>query len=436
MLAAFWPSAGFAAAKAEGIGVTKEQRAKGMAAAPDLITAAGVDCQLADARFIGESKDPKTKVSSSFYELACTGNEGVILGKVGDTPPQVFTCIETSVAGKDGKPSSLACLLPGNLDPKAGVMPYIAKTGVACAPIAVRPLGHSTTLTVVEVKCQSGDGYILQTSAPPRLDKPASMNPCVGYDPSMNIHCELTDRAAQMAVVDRLTTQSGKPCTVTDRRFVGVAKSGDMFYEVACQGGKGYILEASANGGFKMAVDCAAADALGGGCRLTDARQAKTEQSSLYTQLARKAGFQCDVSGYAPLPSPSGMEVVELKCSNRPDGGIAMFAIGGGAGSTVLDCAHSELKGFGCGLTKAPAAYPTLTADLRALGKTSCAVSNARTVGVTPDQKGYIEVACADGLPGYMLQFSITPLKAQTAIVCAEAKGIGGGCSLPGNKKS
>jgi hypothetical protein len=337
----------------------------------------------------------------------------------------------------DGKPNSLMCVLPGNADPKAGLIPFIAKTGSRCTPAQIRAMGHSPTTTVFEIKCQEGDGYILETSAPPRLDKPIALNPCIGYDPSLNIHCELTDRAAQMAVVDRLASQAGKDCTVKDRRFIGVAKSGSMFYEVACQNGKGLVLQASAGNVFQKAIDCAEADAIGGGCTLTDTRQAKTEQDGLYTQIARKAGFQCDVSGYAPFSvSIPGKEVVELSCSNRPDGGIGLFATTPGGASVVYDCAHSELESFRCSLTKAQAAYPTLTADLKALGKSSCAVSSARTVGVTADQKGYIEVGCADGLPGYMIEYTINPLKADRALVCAEAKGIGGGCSLPGNTKA
>ena len=55
---------------------------------------------------------------------------------------------------------------------------------------------------------------------------------------------------------------------------------------------------------------------------------------------------------------------------------------------------------------------------------------------MTADRKGYIEVACSDGLQGYMIEYTLNPLKPQTTLVCTQATGIGGGCSLPGNKKS
>jgi hypothetical protein len=235
--------------------------------------------------------------------------------------------------------------------------------------------------------------------------------------------------------VDKLVAASGKPCTIKDRGFIGQSASKASYYEVACQDGSGYVLQASAADALTKTIPCVEADAIAGGCKLTDTRQAKTEQAGLYTQLAKKAGFDCAVSGYAPfgvdLP---GKEVVELTCSNRPDGAIAIFPASSSEAGVIYDCAHSELMSYRCSLSKESAAYPKLTADLRGLGKTSCVVSNARTVGVTADKNGYIEVGCADGLPGYMIEYSMSPLAAKSTLVCAQAKGIGGGCKLAGNE--
>jgi hypothetical protein len=414
--------------------VSKDQHDKGMAAAPGLVSAGGFDCQVADARFVGEGTDAKTKAKASLYELACTGNEGLLVQKSGDSV-QAFTCEQANAPGPDGKPSATRCILPGNADPTAGLAPYIAKAGKACPITKARALGQSPTNTVFEVACQDGSGYILAVSSPPRLDKPVSMDPCFAYPPGGNISCTLTDSTSQLAVVDRLIAKSGKTCTVKDRRYVGATSSGAVFYEASCQEGKGYMVETAANGDYKEAIDCAAADAIAGGCTLTDARQAKTEQAGMYTKFAGKAGFQCQVSGYAPLPGPADKDVVELACSNRPDGAIGIFGASANDPATIVDCAHSELKGYRCSLTKASTAFSTLTADLKTLGKSTCQVSNARTVGVSADQHGYIEVACADGLAGYMIEYTVSPLAPKTSIVCSEAKGISGGCKLPGNTK-
>src|SRR5438477_7424106 len=120
--------------------VTKESRDKGKAAAPGLIQGAGLDCQVADARLIGINTDAKTKAKTTFYELACTGNEGVIVAQAQDNTYQIFTCMETSEPGADGKPSSLRCILPANADPKAGLVSYVAKSGVHCTADKLRAL--------------------------------------------------------------------------------------------------------------------------------------------------------------------------------------------------------------------------------------------------------------------------------------------------------
>jgi hypothetical protein len=428
------PNLAFAADKPA---VSKDQHAKGMAAAPALLQAAGSDCQVADARFVGEATDPKTKAKTQLYEVACTGSEGLLVQQISTEPtPSVFTCEEAASAVAAGNKSATQCVLPGNADPKAGLTPFLAKTGVTCTPDKMRALGHSATNAFFEIACHEGPpGYILQISAPPRLDKPVTAEPCVMFEPTSNIHCELTDRASQMAIVDKLMAQTGKPCVIKDRGFIGVTSTGTAFYEAACQDGKGYVVQQAPGGVAPKAIDCVAADAIAGGCKLTDTRQAKTEQNSLYSSLAKKAGFDCAVSGYAPFSeSIPGKEIVELVCSNRPDGGIALFPVSGGVG-TVYDCAHSELMSFRCSLTKPAAAYPKLTADLKGLGKATCVVSASRVVGVTTDKRGYIEVGCADGLPGYMIEYSMSPLAPKSSIVCAEAQGISGGCTLPHNKK-
>ena len=445
MFAALAPTGAWAEKAPATPPVSKENRTAGMAAAPGLITAGGLDCQLADARKLGDSVDVKTKVKSTLYELACTGNEGMVVSSTAGQPPLVFTCLEASAPRPDGKPNPTTCILPGNLDPKAGLAPYVAKVGIPCPLDQVRALGHSSTVTVFELVCRDAPGgYILQVSAPPRLDKPITMSPCIGFAESGNVKCTLTDRATQMSIVDKLVTASGKPCDIKadGRSFIGAAQSGKMYFEVACASGKGYIIEQAANGTFGRAIDCLEADGIAGGCKLTDTRQAKTEQNTLYATLAKKSGYNCDVSGYAPLPStadiPAHSEVVEVTCANRPDGAIAIFPASSAEKAIVYDCAHSELEGYRCSLSKPAAAFGTLTAELVSFGKKSCTVSAARTVGVTSDGRGYTEVGCSDGLQGYMIEYSVKPLAMKSVIVCSEAKGIAGGCTLPGNtpKKS
>ncbi len=364
----------------------------------------------------------------------------MIVEQAGEATAGVFTCLEADQPRADGKPNSAACVLPLNADPKAGLAPLVAKSGVPCTILKARPLGHNSTAAVFELVCQeTTGGFIMQTSSPPRHDQPVIMNPCINYNDNQAVKCELTDRATQLSVVDKLTAGIGKPCSVKDRSYIGAsAKTGAMYYEVACTEGKGYILEQAPGGTLTKATDCLEAESvIAGGCKLTDTREAKTEQNGLYARMAKKVGYNCDVSGYAPLPSsadlPPHSEVVEVTCANRPDGAIGVFPASSSESALIFDCAHSELEGYRCSLSKPSAAYDKLTAELVGMGKKSCTVSNARAVGVTEDKRGYTEVACADGLQGYMIEYTVKPLQAKTVIICSEAKGIAGGCTLPGN---
>jgi hypothetical protein len=433
-----------AAAAAPAPTVTKDARDKGMAAAPGLVSAGGLNCDIADARLIGEGTDPKTKAKQTLFELACKNNEGMLVMKKADSV-SAYSCLQADQPGPDGKPSTTQCILPGNLDPKAQLALYLQSAGVTCTPDKARAIGQNATNAFFEVSCSNKPGgYVVETSVPMDPGKPVVANPCIMIPEGGNIACTLTDRAAQLAVVDKLNAAANKNCTIKDggRGFLAATQTGKLYYEVACQDGKGYLLAENPNGSLDQVIPCAEADPYFGGCKLTDARQAKTEQAGLYTQLAKKAGFNCDVAGYAPLPGSQmaqGAEVVELKCSNRPDGAIAFFPANASEPAGVYNCAVSELLGYRCVLTKAAAAFPSLTENLKAVGKSSCTVSEARSVGVSAaDKKAFVEVGCSDGLQGYMLQFTFSPpapLKPESAIICAQATTISGGCTLPGNTK-
>ena len=431
------PTAALAADKpAAPTKVAPEAIKAGMTAAPTVIKETGLDCDVANARLIGKSTDPKTKAASSFYEVACKNAEGFILGvpdKEGVGTMQIYTCLE--VAASPG--AGVACALPENADPKQGLAALVAQHEPGCKISAARAVGQTQdhTATVFEVACQGGPGYNIQGSFPITANKPATFAPCYALvDTAMK--CTLTDDATSAAYINGLVAKMGKPCQVKDRRYVGSTKEGNSFLEVACQDGKGYMVEVASNGDVQPAIDCAAADNIGDGCRLTNARQAQTEQAGLYSKLAHGAGFACDVNRYAPLPANvPGHEVVELTCSNRPDGAIGIFGAGSGADSRIVDCAHSELDGYRCSFTKPEAAYPSLTDDLKKLGKTSCVVSGERIAGISSESKeGYIEVACADGNAGYLIAYAMPAVTPKEATVCTLARNLVGGCTMPANQ--
>ena len=401
---------------------------RGMAEAPAVASAAGLRCTITDARFVGEDK----KQAMVFYEVACKEGMGfVLLHKPAEPRPQAYTCLESSKPTPEGTPNSLACELPGNLDAKKSLAPYIATAGSPCVIDKARAIGQGQKSAYFEVACTNGAGFIMVTSSPPDATQPVQMNTCLAYEPGGNLFCELTDRAAQLAPVDALVAKANRGCTVKDRRYVLTSKDGANYYEVACADGKGYMVQESLKGDLQRVLDCGSADFIGGGCTLTDARAFQTEQATLYTRLAGKAGFPCDVVKYAPLPTTGAKEVVELQCKDRPDGGIGIFTAGGGI---VYNCVLAELEGYRCSFTKKEVVYPKLTAALRSLGKDSCTVSEARSIGKTPDE-GFVEIACADGLPGWVIGYPNGSDKPKEVLSCLQAANVGGGCKLPTNRR-
>ena len=227
--------------------------------------------------------------------------------------------------------------------------------------------------------------------------------------------------------MDTYVTAANNGCVPKERRYVGLSQGGATYWEASCQDGKGYIYKIEKNQ-LSQAVSCEKASGILGGCELTDTKEAETAQAGLYTKLSQKAGFDCQVTKYAPFPSPAGKDVVELVCSNRPDGGVGIFA-GPNDKSVVVDCARAPIVGYRCSFTKPADAYKIVTDDLKKMGKTECAVSNIRVLGKTAKGTTFLETACADGLKGYILEYTSEPLAPVGVVGCAFSKD----CKLPGN---
>lgn len=409
--------------------ISDKARTQGMAEAPALAKAAGISCNVTDAFFVGKTSDKKTKTNTSYYEIDCDQGVGFVLSAVEGGPTTSFTCIEANTPGPDGKPSNLACKLPGNADPKADLAGVIAAGKVQCTPEAVRGIGQSATATYLEVACQgSAQGYVLKTSAPIDAAKPVEASDCMLYDGGQsNISCTLRTKEQRLAVIDGFAAQANNGCTVKDKKYLGMSQTGSSFFEAACTDGKGYLYRVDA-GKLTQTYECAKAQGVMGGCTLTDTKEAVTEQNGLYTRLAKSAGFDCDVSKYAPFPGPAGKDIVEMACSNRPDGGVGVFG-GPNDKPVVYDCARAPIAGYRCSFTKLDTnSYSAVTADLKKAGKDSCTVSNARIIGKSAKGTTYMEVACSDGLKGYVLEYT-ADLKPVEAIGCA----FSGQCKLPGN---
>jgi hypothetical protein len=400
-------------------------RKEGMAKAPAVVQAAGLNCQVSDARLIGTDKKTKT----SYFEVACApGALGFVLQAPAEGEITAYNCIEANTPPAPGQPPSAPCMLPGNADPKASLQPLIQAAGVTCLPEQARGIGQTKTSTYLEVACQGGGGYVMVTSAPFDPAKPVQAQNCLLYDESTsNIKCTLSDAASRLAVVDKYVAQAANGCVAKDRRFVGVARDNSTYYEASCQDGKGYIYKVAVSGALSETYECAKATQILGGCTLTDARQAQTEQASLYTRLVANAGGKCEVDKYALFPAKPGEEVAELVCKDG-SGAILMSKVGDK--SRVIDCGRAPVAGYKCSMG-ADKGLSHLTADLKKFrADTTCVVSDSRVIGKSEKGTTYVEVACADKLKGYVIEYQSAPaVNAVNAIGCAFA----GNCNLPGN---
>jgi hypothetical protein len=398
-----------------------------MADAPAIISSANLPCQLSDARLAGKAPaDKKTgSLGASVYEIACgAGNIGFLVQVNATGAPGVFSCLVANYPADNPDKPTNPCILPDNLDLKPAVTKIATAAKAPCAPDKIRGIGQTASNTVFEISCPDGSGYIIMASAPLDATKPATALNCLAYDSAeTNIKCALGQPAARVAIEDKLAPKAEPGCVVKDRRYIGVLTDGTEGYEFSCTDGKGFVAKINSSGAVAQVLDCAKLN--GGGCTLTDSRAALAEQAGLYTRLAKESGSNCQVQKYAVFPAKEQTEVVELVCTDG-SGAIGMFpATGKGQ---VLDCGHSLIAGYRCSLGKAD--YAALTADLNKFDKKECQVSSVGQPLKAADGSIRLEVACSDGLPGYMITFTDvhTP---KEVVGCAFA----GNCVLPTNKK-
>ena len=409
---------------------------QGRAAAPALIAASGAPCVMSDALYNPISEDKKIKATVDAYELVCTGALGRVVIKsveAGQTSYEVRDCLTASAPQADGSRNPVACRLPANADVVAQLKPYVANSGATCDLKQVRALGSTADATYIEAACAGDRGYVL--GLPKTLDptKDVSGRNCLAFEPGSSTDCKLISRDAMLAAaVDPLVAAADKACQVRGRRYVA-ASQGDTYYEVACASGGGFMVAADFRGGLKTKIACANAEGVAGGCTLTDATAVQTADNARYAALAKAAGFDCAVSGYRALDSTEQDETVEMACSNRADGAIAQFPRIGAA--RVFNCAAAETTGYRCSLSGAEASYARLTDILKqAYPTTTCRVSDSRFIGVTADA-GFVEVACADKAPGYVVQYAKATAQPAGVVYCSRMRSQAGGaaCTLPTN---
>ncbi len=421
------PAAHAAEKKADAPAITAEQMARGKKEAPALVQAAGARCTVKDAAYRGSGKGAGGK-NEDVYEVSCDEGLGYLILNVAGAPkPTAYDCLAAAGGGT-------TCVLPANADPKAGLTQLATAAGRTCPVSAARYVGTSTSTgeTFYEVACGAAPGFRLGVPSSPGA-KPDATD-CLALAGTSNA-CTLTTKQQSLASLTPLVQASGRTCQVSDGRLIGASEANkSTYYEVACSGAAGFVLATdTSTGKYKEAIDCARAQGLAGGCTLTSASVSNAAAIQRYTQLAGKAGFPCNVSKFRSIGESGGRDVVELACSNRPDGAIAVLSDTGH--SEIYDCVRAGALKQTCQLSSPDVVYDKYSAALAAKGRGSCKVSNARYLGQSKTTGGdVVETACADGKPGWVAFFAAGPSpRVEQLLSCRQAANDGSACQLPTN---
>jgi len=416
--------------------MNEKGREKGMKDAPALVSQSGRACTVSDALYKGSAKNKNAEgktVTTDVYEVACQEGLGLIVLNAGGTV-SANDCLQyqTAAASAADPAKALTCALPANANPEKALQPLLARAGSQCQVAKARWIGYSPTALVnqYEVGCADNSAYIL-TVPTASSQRQLAADSCIKAS-SAGITCQYLPPEQIKTQIAALAAPANRQCQVSQARYVGSSSSGTSFYEVGCADEKsGYMFETDAQGRFTRAIDCARAGGIGGGCTFTNAVVAESEGTGTYTKLASEIGYKCNVTQYRSLGlDAQGREVVELACSDHPEGAIVMLPVNKGQKGEVYNCIRAEARSLKCGLTKPDTSYSKITQQISGRGK-ECTVNNARGMGSDDKGNEYVEVACAGG-GGMVVVYQAGADALSSTIPCSQAKGVGGGCKLPG----
>ncbi len=243
------------------------------AAAQALLAAAGVGCQVSEATLLGVTAE-----QHSTYEVICAEGPGYLA--VNSTPPQTFNCLELAGQAETSRlrdPEAdvgQQCTLPVNLDPVPVLTAYARAAGVDCTVDQGAAIGKSTAGSVIfEIGCADRDGYWLENT-----EGNWRATPC--WDLALEQETCRYSTAAETSGAWKtvLAGTDAAECDVQQARRVGRDAQGMTVYEVKCGAGNGYFARVGTNFTAQRVHNCIEAATIAGGCTLTAAAPATSEQ--------------------------------------------------------------------------------------------------------------------------------------------------------------
>jgi hypothetical protein len=250
-------------------------------------------------------------------------------------------------------------------------LPCVVSDGVAVAASqATGAGGKIVDTTTYEVSCSNGMGYLLVSRTP---DKPVGLScfaaEAVHADQEAQgrkdaLTCSLPANADLKAMAASVASHTGKQCTARGFAWIGQSSAKQMDYsEVACEGGKGFVLATAMPGATSepVVISCADAAARGIKCTLSDGGTAQSGQTAprLTLQTFKDALAQHNVACEASTARVIGQEniqkryVVEFSCARQPTGLVAFIPLEGNTSSfETLNCADAAKRGITCQLAR------------------------------------------------------------------------------------
>ncbi len=254
-------AAGLMAAAVPALAQAADSPAQVDAAARAAVAEAGLVCNVTGS--VARGKVGRDKA----YEVSCADAPGWMV--VTSKPIQTFNCLATAAAVASGAMASDLCTLPANGDAVANMRGIAAALNITCAIDQVEWIGRQPNeFDRYEIGCADVGGYWVTvdlTGAPKeKLD-------CLEVSAAGRA-CKFTTEAEINAGFNaRLAGTTAAPCNVTKVRLVGDSAT-DRFYEAVCAGSDGLMISFSlANGAFSGKYECARAQRVVGGCKLTTA---------------------------------------------------------------------------------------------------------------------------------------------------------------------
>lgn len=241
------------------------------AAAQTALTAAGVTCQVSEAKWMGTTT---TEDPQSMYEAACASGPGYIV--VASTPPQTFNCLELASQAYSNRARDPAaevgqqCALPANQNGLAVTTAYAREVGIDCTIDEGSVIGRLDGNIVYEVGCANADGYQLE-------QKPTGWSKVPCWARALEgATCRYTTADENLAAWKAvLSSTDAAACTVQEARRVGADAQGLAVYEVKCGADEGFFVRVNQSTWAAERVHaCADAAHIAGGCTLTTAAPA------------------------------------------------------------------------------------------------------------------------------------------------------------------